>query len=123
MGLGKAYSCQPDADSFANVPVPKSVPPEVQRLARWVPVLVELLKKRMAAMKPPVSAVNLTPSSTAAGSLTATVPGVAPAPQMLMPPDDVIVIVTPADGVSRLPLSSTARLRMVAVPMVGGDQV
>ena len=35
----------------------------------------------------------------------------------------LIVTTMSADGVSRLPLSSTARLRMVAVPMVGGDQV
>ena len=33
-----------------------------------------------------------------------------------------VVTVTPADGVSMLPLSSTARLRIVNVPPPGGVQ-
>src|SRR4051794_8361247 len=78
----------------------------------------------MPVMKPFCSAVNLTPRLTAAESGSLTSVGTAP--------DDhtvhghvrtPTVTLTPAAGVSRLPLSSTARLLSVTEPVPLGVQV
>jgi hypothetical protein len=84
------------------------------------------LKKRSPVMKPSSSERNFTPSSTAWLSSVAAVPGCSfskiehgqtageAAPTTTG---------TPSEGVSRLPLSSTARLRMVAGPASCGVHV
>ena len=74
--------------------------------------------------KPLTSARKRTPSSTLPGSALSIVPGVAPLPQMLQGHwRPVTLMDTTAVGVSRLPLSSTARLLMVAEPLVSGVQL
>jgi hypothetical protein len=62
---------------------------------------------------PNTSDLNLTPTSIALPSPESGVSGVTPWPQMLHGHDTLTV--SPADAVSRLPLSSTARARMLAV--------
>src|SRR6185503_6926645 len=67
-----------------------------------------------------MSARNLVPSSTDAGSPSSTgAGGTVDGAQMLhgQVPEAVIVIVTPPDGVSMLPLSSYERLLMFADPV------
>src|SRR5437867_10690896 len=78
----------------------------------------------MPVIVPLTSGRNLTPSSTAAESLVAICAGVADALQMLQghPTGVVIVTATPPLGVSRLPLSSMARLMIVLVPVLVGVQ-
>src|SRR5215831_11466267 len=63
-------------------------------------------------MKPKVSARNLTPTSIAAGSPESMVCGVVAGPQIEQ--GQLMLTVTPAPGVSRFPLSSTARVLIVA---------
>src|SRR5262249_23278358 len=62
---------------------------------------------------PNVSVRNFSPSSTALASPEFGVPGVTFVPQMEQ--GHATLTVTPADGVSRFPLSSAARVRIVAV--------
>src|SRR3954452_19041029 len=72
-------------------------------------------------MKPLMSERNLTPTSIALGSEVEVTPGTVALLQMEMGPWTETEM--PAFGVSMLPLSSTARLRMIAVPFWFGDQV
>jgi hypothetical protein len=46
-GVEKLTSCHPEAVSLMKVALARSVPLLVQRLPRWVPVLVLALKNRM----------------------------------------------------------------------------
>ena len=69
-------------------------------------------------IQPAVDERNFTPTSRAFGSLVFTSAGVPPFPQMLTAPVGggpglPATIVRPAPGVSRFPLSSTARERTV----------
>src|SRR2546429_2942333 len=78
----------------------------------------------MPLMKPAVSVRNFTPSSIALGSLTSTFHGAAAASQMVHGhAAGVIVTAVGVFAPSRLPLSSTARLRMFTPPSVPGRQV
>ena len=71
-------------------------------------------------MRPAALERNFTPTSSGPVSLvSAALAGVADVPQMLHGQDWLplpIVTVTPAEGVSRLAVSSTARLRIVRLP-------
>src|SRR5919199_3808714 len=74
----------------------------------------------MPVIEPAVSLRNFTPTSVAEASGSAATPGVAVLDQILhvdvpVVPDPMVTDV-PADGVSRLPLSSTARLLIVVEP-------
>src|SRR6185295_10920714 len=75
-------------------------------------------------MKPSTSLLNFTPSSYAPVSAALEVAGTADGPHKLVHghAPATTVTVTPAPADSRLPLSSTARLRSVAVPSAPGDQ-
>ena len=116
-GLLKRTSCQPLAVSFVNVAVASSAPVRLKRCPTWVPVFVAPLKKRMPLIRPAVAERKRVPTSIGAVSVvSAAFAGVAVGPQMLhghallpLP----AVTVTPTPGLSRLPLSSTARLRSV----------
>src|SRR6188472_489928 len=82
----------------------------------------------MPVIEPATSEVNFTPSVTEAVSESATVPGTVDAVQTLHgqppPPEpDPTVTGTPGPAVSRLPLSSTARLRIVVEKFPDGVQV
>src|SRR6185295_17256573 len=78
----------------------------------------------MPVMKPSMSLLNFTPSSygleSAALGLVGTVDGFHRLVHGQAP--TTTGTVTPAPGASRLPLSSIARLRIVAVPSAPGDQ-
>ena len=68
-----------------------------------------------------MSEVNLTPTSTGVALPESLVPGVAPVPQI----EQVQPMLTedPADGVSMLPLSSTARDLMVTLGLPCATQL
>src|SRR4051812_18313039 len=106
-GLAKFTCCHPLALSLANVAVASFVPVAVQRVPTWVPMLPVDLKKRTPVTTPDASDLNLTPTSRAVALPESATPGDAPRPQMeqVQP----IVTGTPVVGVSRFPLSSTAR--------------
>src|SRR5262249_22016976 len=73
----------------------------------------------MPVMKPFWSDLNLTPTLTLALSGAEATAGVGLAGQIVQghaPPAPLTVTVTPAPGVSRFPLSSTARLLIVTCP-------
>src|SRR3954469_3675302 len=80
-------------------------------------------------MNPATLLRSFTPSSTAFPSATDGLAGPAVGAQIVHgqvpppPPPPPIVTVTPAEGDSTNPLSSDARLRIVAVPLVGGVHV
>src|SRR4051812_29623734 len=75
-------------------------------------------------MKPSASERNLTPSSTAVGSLAAVaVVAELQIVQGQFCEPEPTVRVTPALGISRLPLSSTDRLLIVADPELAGVQL
>src|SRR5207248_11588553 len=80
--------------------------------------------KRTPLTNPSTSVWKLTPTSMAAPSLADALPGVVFALQM---PHGhvrgVTVTAIPAPGVSRFPLSSTARVRSVAEPGAAGVQL
>ena len=75
----------------------------------------------MPETKPEVSDRNFTPTSVAVALPESTTPGVAPAPQT----EHVQPTLTeaPAAGVSRLPLSSTARDRIVVLGLPCATQL
>src|SRR5437016_3822905 len=75
----------------------------------------------MALTEPAMSEVNLTPSSAEFESEEKTV-GLAAGLKRLKP-CSMTVTVVPAEGVSRLPLSSTARVLMVMLPGTAGTQL
>src|SRR4029079_14078947 len=82
----------------------------------------------MPVIEPATSEVNSTPSVTGAVSESATVPGTIDAGHTLQghppPPEpDPTVIGMLAPGASRLPLSSTARLRIVVEKLPEGGHV
>jgi hypothetical protein len=81
----------------------------------------------MALMKPFTLARNLTPTSTALGSLDDALAGVVEEVQMLHGQfggaGGPMVTRTLADGASMLPLSSTLRLLIVAMPWGPGVQL
>src|SRR4051812_7418901 len=110
-GLAKETCCQPVALSLVKVADASFVPLEFHRLPTCVPVLAVDLKKRTPDTNPERSERNLMPTSVAATLPESARAGAAPTPQM----EQVQPTVTgaPADGVSRLPLSSTARDLMV----------
>ncbi len=72
-------------------------------------------------MKPASSERNLTPSSTASGSFSS---GAVKESFQIEQGQvrEVTLTVTPAPGVSRLPLSSAARVLIVALPAAPGVQ-
>jgi hypothetical protein len=72
-------------------------------------------------MAPAVSDVNAVPTVTALGSPESDVPGVSPAPHSEH--GQLTFTVSPADGVSMLPLSSTARDMIVVVGTLRAAQV
>src|SRR5262249_33553682 len=113
--------CQPLADSFVNAPVASRVPVEVHRLPTCAPVLLLPLENETPVTAPATSDVNRTPTSIALASAELGVPGTGrlgtSGPGQA---GGVTVPVTPADGVSRLPLSSTARLRRAVGPGAPG---
>src|SRR6516165_4655900 len=75
-------------------------------------------------MVPLTSERNFTPSSTAASAPASTRAGAWLLVQMVQAlRHAVTVTLTPAEGVSRLPLSSTDRLRMVVAPAILVTQV
>src|SRR5689334_22089232 len=75
-------------------------------------------------MKPERVDRNLTPTSTAAVSFAEGLRGVVETFQMLQGhARGATFTVVPADGISRLPLSSTARLRMLTLPDFVGRKV
>src|SRR5712691_629993 len=75
-------------------------------------------------MTPSMSARNFTPTSTAFGSGTSTSHGTADPSQIVQGQlAGVTVIVVGVFAPSRLPLSSTARLRILAVPSTPGLQL
>src|SRR6185436_11692138 len=74
-------------------------------------------------MKPSLSARNLTPSSLAPADESAGTAGVVRSLHRLHGQTRRIVTEMPADGISVLPLSSTARLLRTAVPLAAGVQV
>src|SRR3982751_414284 len=78
----------------------------------------------MPVMNPSMSLVNWTPSSTALVSAALGTAGTAPERQMLEHGHSFAAIdsATPAPADSRLPLSSIARLLMVAPPGAPGVQ-
>src|SRR4029079_1087904 len=78
----------------------------------------------MPVMNPSMSLVNCTPSSTALVSAALGTAGTAPDRQMLVHGHSLAAIetTTPAPAASRLPLSSIARLLIVADPGAPGVQ-
>ena len=72
---------------------------------------------------PFVADVNLKPTSTAVGSLTFAVAGVALEPNRVSAEDGEVLYEVPGPGVSRLRLSSTARDSIVYVPGAGAAKV
>src|SRR5215468_5424457 len=119
-GVAKFTCCQPDAVSLMKVADARLVPVLVHRLPTWVPVLVLALWKRMPVMVPATSEVNFTPISTGLSGPPSTPTGAAVLGQMvqLLVHEDAepTETVTPAEGTSRFPLSSTARLLIVTDP-------
>src|SRR5438876_9677352 len=78
----------------------------------------------MPVMKPSMSLLNFTPNSTALPSAALGTVGVAAGLHRLVHGHvpTTTVTLTPAPADSRLPLSSTARLRIVTAPSTLGDQ-
>src|SRR6266852_4717883 len=76
----------------------------------------------MPAIVPPTSDRNFTPSSTELSGPLSAMPGAADDAQIVKLDGCDTVTVVPALGVSRLPLSSTARLLIVTVPELAGVQ-
>src|SRR5262245_16270413 len=124
MATGAKFTCcHPDAVSLVKVAEARLVPVLVNRCPTGVPLLVLALWRRMPVMVPATSAVNFTPISTGLSGPPSTPTGVAVLGQMVQlvvhgdpePPTDTV---TPAEGISRFPLSSTARLLIVTEPDV-----
>ena len=61
--MPKLISCHPELDSDVKVAVARRLPALLQRFPICLPVFSALLKKRIPVMYPPISEVNLTPTS------------------------------------------------------------